>query len=188
MKDRLFKFMLAMLFLSASTLIFPNNIFACSCVGIEPTEAFEKSEAVFLGRVLNTKQEQVYQGFTFSYRVANLFEVTQIWKGSPQSQMLIFDNGNTESCGIGFEEGKNYLVYASKNENGEFRTGLCSRTKEASKAWEDLKFLGQGKEMNHASEVNKTLKKYDIEFSIGGIIAVFMFTLFIFKKGRRKHR
>ncbi|MDQ0154533.1 hypothetical protein [Robertmurraya andreesenii] len=188
MKDRLFKCMLTMLFLSGSTLIFPNNIYACSCVGIEPAEAFEKSEAVFLGRVLNTKPEQVHDGVTVSYRTANLFEVTQIWKGTHQSQMLVFDNGYVESCGIGFEEGKTYLVYASKNENGEFRTGLCSRTEEASKAGEDLKFLGQGKEMNHSSEVNKTIKKYDMEIFIGGIIVVFMLALFIFKKGRQKHR
>ena len=56
---------------------------ACSCAGITPSEAFEMSESVFVGKVLNTKQDREQEGIVgaINYRDANLFEVTQGWKG-----------------------------------------------------------------------------------------------------------
>ena len=193
MKSRLFVLMLAFLFISNFTLVYPEKTYACSCAGVTPSEAFEMSESVFVGKVLNTKQEREQEGIvgTISYRDANLFEVTQVWKGDNQSQIIVYDN--EDSCGIEFEIGKSYLVYASKDKNGELYTGLCNRTTEVSNAGEDLKFLGQGegvnKEVNLESEMDKISNKdYDMEIFIGGIVAVLTISLFIFKKARRKQR
>lgn len=166
---------------------------ACSCAGITPSEAFEMSESVFVGKVLNTKQDREQEGIVgaINYRDANLFEVTQGWKGDNQSQIIVYDNGDEDSCGIEFEIGKSYLVYVYKDKNGEPFTGLCNRTAELSNAEEDLKLLSQGeevnKEVNLESEMDKISKKdYDMEIFIGGIVALLTISLFIFKKARRK--
>ena len=195
MKSRLFVLMLAFLFISNFTLVYPEKTYACSCAGVSPSEAFEMSESVFVGKVLNTKQEREQEGIvgTISYRDANLFKVTQVWKGINQSQIIVYDNGFEASCGFEFEIGNSYLVYASKDNNGELDTGLCNRTAEVSNAGEDLKFLGQGeevnKEVNLESEMDKVSNMdYDMEIFIGGIVAVLTISLFIFKKARRKQR
>jgi hypothetical protein len=195
MKTRLFVLMLTLFLISNLSLAFPEKTYACSCAEINPKEAFERSEAVFAGKVLNTKQERQQEGFAgaIRYRDANLLEVDQVWKGLDQSQTIIYDDGHEASCGIEFEAGKSYLVYVYTGDDGDFYTGLCSRTAEISSAGADLRLLGQGKEVDREVSLDSEMKKiskqdYDMEIFIGGMVVVLMVTLVIFMIARRKQR
>ncbi|MFS0725261.1 hypothetical protein [Paenibacillus sp. 1P07SE] len=140
--------LLALMFLmmiSSLLLIQPPSAYACSCANSEPDEAFERADTVFSGTVLRTKAEYKREGrtATFGYRDANLLEVQEAWKGVEQSQLLVYDPGHESSCGMNFEEGQTYLVYAY-DVKGELHTSYCSRTIELSRAGEDLSYLGAG--------------------------------------------
>lgn len=195
MRKHLYVLLLAIFLISNLEIIFSEKAYACSCAGQEPNEAIENAEAVFVGKVLNIKQERKQKGIVgaIEYRDVNLFEVQETWKGINQSQVIVYDNGHDASCGFNFEEGKTYLVYTYKSKEGGLYTSYCSRTAEVSKAGGDLNLLGQGKEV--VKEVNLegemkwiSNKDYDMEIFIGGIVVVLAIALFIFKKARRKQQ
>ena len=44
-------------------------------------------------------------------------------------------------CDYGFQRGESYVVYAYKNSEGQFETGICSRTRPLKEAPEDLAYM-----------------------------------------------
>lgn len=175
-----------------------DKAFACTCVNLEPNEAYEHAEAVYTGKLLDIKQERIQEGVAgpIDYRDANLLEIQEIWKGANESQIIVYDEGEENSCGISFEAGSTYLVYSYRAENGDLYTSLCSRTAEISNAEQDLEFLGQGKkavhEVNLEAEMSQVSNKdYDMEMFIGGVLTVVLAVaaLIILKRRRgRRHR
>jgi hypothetical protein len=71
------------------------------------------------------------------------FQVVRSFKGPSSESIEIRTAHSSAACGYGVEEGKSYLVYASE-ESGALHTGLCSRTRLASEASEDITALGLG--------------------------------------------
>ncbi|MBP2002291.1 hypothetical protein J2Z69_003363 [Paenibacillus shirakamiensis] len=194
MKKHVYILVLAIFFISNLTIIFSEKAYACSCARQEPHEAIQSAEAIFVGKVLNSKQERQQKGIVgaIEYRDANLLEVQETWKGVNQSQVIVYDSGQEESCGFKFEKGKVYLSYTYKSKEGDLYTSYCSHTAGLSNAGEGLKLLGQGKEVdkevNLEGEMNEISNKdYDTGIFIGGSVVVLAIALLIFKKVRRKH-
>ena len=112
---------------------------ACSCVTpFLPQAAFEASYAVFLGEVIKTRRDgqDINQGNLFA-----TFRVRQIWKGDLEAEEVVMTGPNSAACGVGFQKGKRYLVYASQRD-GHLYTHLCSRTMRADGAYTDIDALG----------------------------------------------
>ncbi|MDP5274836.1 hypothetical protein Q5Y73_12020 [Chengkuizengella sp. 2205SS18-9] len=125
--------MISTIFVLISFMI-PFQVLACSCIGITSEEAFENADAVFLGKVLEVSVENN------NYRVE--MEVSASWKGVEEKDQTLFTStGVGASCGILFEESKEYIVYAFQGEDGELTTNICSRTDLISNADEDLIML-----------------------------------------------
>ena len=115
-----------------------------------PQESFERSSAVFSGRVIDVVDqsrvnEQTPRGedSNFLSGVKVRFEVSKIWKGKLEQQIVVTTSGSSASCGYSFQKGAEYLVYASAQE-AKLQTGLCSGTKPLSQAQADLAVLGTG--------------------------------------------
>ena len=103
---------------------------ACTCMApATAAEAFEKSSAVFKGKVT-----RIYRSFldiagitrTGNYRVK--FEVTKRWKGSQSKSIVVITRLSGEACGFPFEERKEYLVYVAAGP-ANIETGICTGTK-----------------------------------------------------------
>lgn len=116
----------------------PGRAAACSCVQVSPTHALEEHDAVFEGRVVAVDAPSDPSG----RRVAT-FEVVQQWKGVERERVVVSTAAAGSLCGVGFEEGTSWLVYADRT-GGELSTGLCSRTRRIEDAEEDLAALGAG--------------------------------------------
>ncbi|RDU37926.1 hypothetical protein DRW41_08945 [Neobacillus piezotolerans] len=135
--------------------------YACKCDG-QPSvgDEFEKSAAVFTGKVIDIKEEK--ESGTDSRTKKVLFEVSGTWKGLTESQVLL--GYYQTSCSIDFKKGKEYLVYAKENPDFKNKAVLtsevCNRTVEVGKAGEDLAFLGQGdspvKQVNLQEEMERS--------------------------------
>lgn len=111
---------------------------ACSCMMPEPPqESLAKSEAVFSGKVTSVKSDTDMQQVI-------AIDVTNIWKGVSSSKIAITTPRDSAACGVNFETGKEYLVYAYSDEDGSLATNLCSRTHEITANDEDVKALGKG--------------------------------------------
>ncbi|RAP75920.1 hypothetical protein [Paenibacillus montanisoli] len=171
----------------------PHRAFACSCASVEPKEAIEQAEAVFIGTLVQVKQQRKQPGIVgpIEYRDANLFEVTTVFKGVNQSQVIVYDNGAEESCGIDLTAGQSYLVYVYANKEGEYYTSLCSRTAELSKAGEDISLLGEGMKPEKQTDLKSEMKRisnkdYDLELVIGTIAIVLAAAIIFIRRKRKK--
>ncbi|MDQ5826552.1 MAG: hypothetical protein M3441_20355 [Chloroflexota bacterium] len=137
---------------------------ACSCGKSTPEEAFQRSDAVFSGKVISVKEQKRPGKNGGSYIAhAYTFDVQASWKGVPLSRLTTYrysDFITAEGWGVtgctseGFEVGKTYLVYAWRGGimsgfsegRHELSAGLspCDRTSLLSEAGEDLQALGLG--------------------------------------------
>jgi hypothetical protein len=83
---------------------FPLITSACSCAELPSVkEEFERSKAVFSGRVINIREKQSLNGYTSK---SVLFKVTNTWKGVKQSQIIIYTGQGGGNCGFDFKEGQ----------------------------------------------------------------------------------
>jgi hypothetical protein len=141
-----------------------SSTFACLCDGT-PTVAEELKEAtaIFSGKyvggeyrkgIVNQFREMQGEvdGKKVEYEVLVLkFQVQRWWKRNLSNEVILVtdqtraSDGTTSvgDCGLGFEKGEPYLIYAYGKEN-ELGTDACTRTKKLKRAKEDLKQLGKG--------------------------------------------
>jgi hypothetical protein len=139
---------------------------ACSCLPRTPQQNFQSSEAVFSGRVINITNftRGARQSYTGSYSssepeaVQVIFEVSKVWKGKSNQNLVVRTAANSAMCGYNFQQGQEYLVYADEAEN-KLVTGLCNGTKPLSMAQSDLGILGEGKSPNNANSALEKLRR-----------------------------
>lgn len=128
-----------------SLYIAPTTSSACSCEKPSTVqEEFERSDAVFTGKVISgidRSEEGVVQ--SSADLIAVKFAVQDIWKGINQTEVDVYTERGSSSCGYTFIEGQQYLIYAKEYKN-DLRVNLCSRTVEVERAFADLEILGQG--------------------------------------------
>jgi hypothetical protein len=121
--------------------------------------AYREASAIFEGRFVRAEYRK---GIKNQFREMHLdgdkdidyevlvykFEVTNWWKGGTSREVILIsdttrskDGRETVSdCGLGFEEGHQYLVYAYGS-GDDFSTGACTRTASAHGAAKDLRRL-----------------------------------------------
>jgi serpin B len=122
----------------------PRPVYACSCLPPgAPLAEMARATAVFAGRVTNI---EVPGGVIVSSAdpVKVTFAAGQIWKGPEEAVITVTTPRDSASCGVSFQTGQEYLVYALGSEN-ELTTNLCSRTASLARAAEDLAVLGEGR-------------------------------------------
>ena len=118
---------------------YPEQSYACSCAyPYTPSEALERSAAVFAGRVISIDQSTARQQGWSSIAVE--FDVSTVWKGPDQRTMRMRTPGINNSCHFPFREGVEYLVFSLDGSN----VGWCSPVRPISEAADDLAELGEG--------------------------------------------
>lgn len=104
----------------------------CSCA-IRPAEvSFARAEAVFAGEVVRTGEMGGEPGQPVALRI------TRRWKGAAADTVTVHD---AHPCGVYFQPGTEYLVYALRGEGGTLYTTFCARTRPLARAGEDLPVL-----------------------------------------------
>lgn len=127
---------------------------ACSCAGSQSVEeGLRAADAVFSGEMIRggiedpDPEDDIMLG-------GIEFRVIESWKGVSGESAVVYGQdtayyGELEeedmvvvsSCAYPFEEGRNYLIYASRYEDG-FQVGGCDRTTSLAGAEKDLRVLG----------------------------------------------
>ncbi|WP_078379186.1 hypothetical protein [Sutcliffiella halmapala] len=131
------KVLILFFLLTLFSLPFASTSFACSCLPPgSPSQELDKSDAVFTGEVTGIKGK-------YNSTVEAKINVKESWKGIDATEVTVYTANDSASCGIDFEVGKEYIIYAYL-EDGNYTTYLCTRTAELSYAQEDIKELGEG--------------------------------------------
>lgn len=119
---------------------YASGAHACSCAGGWSTEEeFRRSTAVFSGEVVEVGKLPMEQGGPTDPRIPLLDPVTFYVKGAGKGvtgdTVVVHGQGPGPSCGLNFERGETYLVFAGakgRSEEDPLETGLCSSTRQAS--------------------------------------------------------
>jgi hypothetical protein len=106
----------------------------CSCAEPPPPkEALQLANAVFVGRVIETRAATIDFGGEDVRGVVVTVAVDRLWKGPHKRTIKIVTGRGHGDCGFNFRTGQDYLVYAYDYWNGadhELRTDICTRTHE----------------------------------------------------------
>jgi hypothetical protein len=118
-----------------------TQVAACSCAGGQiPCQAYGEASAVFLGTVINSRIVTTTRGeFESQSRVVRL-SIDSAFRGVEGAEVEVTTGLGGGDCGFGFQQSKQYLVYAYES-GGKLGTGICSRTRLAANAADDLRFL-----------------------------------------------
>lgn len=159
--------LLTILVLLTFALVWSRPAFACDCAPPEaPPIAFAKADAVFIGtvtRITDLSQVPFLHALVRSARpVLNLdhdllydkvvhLEVKHSWRGVETTHIRI----RTEigGCGKHFAPGNEYLVYGYEHD-GVLYTHMCTRTRYAADAVDDLVYLQAIRELELIPETS----------------------------------
>jgi hypothetical protein len=150
---------LALLTLSLVALL-PDCASACSCAALPGTpqerasEALSGSTTVFSGEVVELEKPPpdttMVEGTMLTVmggggrKATVTLRASEVWKGPRQQTVTITTEADSSmGCGYPFEEGREYLVYATGEDPS---VSLCSETKPLSGADADLALLGNSGE------------------------------------------
>ncbi|MGC5327571.1 hypothetical protein [Brevibacillus sp. SYSU BS000544] len=154
-----------------------GSVSACSCgyPPPSPQKSMENVDFVFAGTVKEIRRTRM--------GMEVLFDVRTTWKGIDQTQVLVMTGMGGGDCGYEFEKGKEYIVYGGDYDpfEGKLSTNVCMRTREISKAGEDLLYLGEG--AVPTEKVN--LEHWGAVWYLAGAVAVFGFLLYRIGKAIR---
>jgi len=93
-----------------------TSVAACTCgeFGGSPTaeEQFEVSHAVFSARVTGIEQPEDEHDLVVT------LSVSDCWKGSVAADVAVRTAATAAECGVDFQPGVDYLVYAYSSRNG----------------------------------------------------------------------
>lgn len=173
-----------------TSLLSPSPAAACSCAPApDPVTALGQSAAVFSGKVLRV-EEPVRMPFSSTPARIGFdvtFEVQTVWKGALQSQVLVVTSGLGGGCGIPFQPGDEYLVYASYWEHSDLETNICTRTTLLADATEDLQALGTGSAP--LPPPPSSASDWTLPAFAGAVAVVFcVIALFLFYRQKSKRR
>jgi hypothetical protein len=130
-----------------------SDVEACTCAygdGPACQEAWRQSvDAVLLGRVEKIESSKGMLGLapgTMSMtRMGGLMRVTfaveEGYRGVSEKTIQVYTNESSAACGFPFQQGERYLVFASKTKDAQLAVSLCSATRPAKYAEEDIAYL-----------------------------------------------
>src|SRR5690606_4011189 len=160
-----------LLFSSLLLTALPSSVSACSCAVVsEPQTSYNHAEAVFSGKVIDIRRNN-RSGYS---PLKVYFEVKETWKGINETQVIINTGLGGGDCGVAFEVGKEYMVYASKSsiyDTSGLSTTICTNTGLLSNAQADLDFLGEGEAPTEEVNIMEEEKRKSW-FMWGGIIVM----------------
>ena len=116
----------------------------------------DHSDVIFRGTIVQLRDSQsIIAPFANALIVVRdlkktvVFRVSRVWKGDVGPMFEMPAVAETSMC-VGFwpqylEAGTDLLVYASREQNAEYYTGICGGHKLAKDARRDFKMLGSGK-------------------------------------------
>jgi hypothetical protein len=73
-------------------------------------------------------------------------QVQEVFAGDPGRVAAVHTGTGEGDCGVGFEEGETYLIWASKAPGGDWTTSSCSGTEHSRQAVTDIRTLRAWKE------------------------------------------
>ena len=108
----------------AALLLGRSDAAACSCLARPVEGKLAESAVVFQGTVVASRPLRSQGGVDLVVRYT--FEVARVWKGGRIGTIDISAGTSSAACGITFDIGREYVVYATGDTAEGFSTNLCA--------------------------------------------------------------
>lgn len=120
--------LLASILALSASLLTSERALACSCAVLTLKEEVSRADLVFAGKVneiveANSNLELINSTDLIKIR----FDVIKVWKGEFTEIQEVYTSRYSTSCGYRFSLQESFLVFAYKDNRGNFGTGSCSR-------------------------------------------------------------
>ncbi len=153
--------------------LLPAVALACRCLPPpSPNFGMEKSDVVFVGKATDVETIEadgwLYGAFKQMMGSERLYEfetiratleVTTPIKAADESPLILETLASQEQCGIPFQTGGEYFVYAYRSPQGDLKTDMCTRTATVAKAAEDMAVLVEKKKRSTVTRVKPPLPR-----------------------------
>ncbi len=161
-----------LLLISALTIGSLSQANACTCAfgdGPACQEAWRQSvDAVFLGRVENIESVRgtaaAPAGAMSMTRMGGLRRVTIVveegYRGVSAKKMVVYTAAGSAACGFEFETDERYLIFATATKDAQLTVSLCSATKPAKYAMDDLTYLRSVPSLKPTSTIQGSVWRY----------------------------
>jgi hypothetical protein len=144
------------LLLIASLPLVSTSLFACSCAYIGPAchAAWSQGvDAILLGQVEKIEASSL----------PGMNKVTvaaeEVYRGTAAKSIDVYTASASESCGYSFLKGERYVIFAWSS-GGRLMVSLCSATRPAKYAEEDIAYLRSIPSLNETARLYGTFKRY----------------------------
>jgi hypothetical protein len=91
-------------------------------------------------------------------------EIEEGYRGVSGKSVQVLTAANEAACGYSFQEGEKYLVFAG-GQGGQFTVSLCSATRPAKFANEDIAYLRSLPSLSQTARIYGTLKRYTYDLN-----------------------
>lgn len=150
------------------------DVYGCSCMSSgPPCQAYFQADAVFVGTVASIAvRKTTVDGnpeSLFDRRVVHV-AVDRIGRGVQTSSVELWTGMGGGDCGFDFKVGSRYVIYASRHADGTLSTGICSRTRLASEAADDLAYLSSVPASATGARLSGTIKHWENDYATGQAI------------------
>lgn len=105
------------------SVLFSQQTFSCSCdKDYDLARSHEEADVIFIGEVVSKGRFYSFSENQFKYRDI------EFYKGDEISEIKIITDKSSTACGLSYEKGKKYVVYAykEKDDSAKLRTSKCS--------------------------------------------------------------
>lgn len=148
---------------------------ACDCKPLEsPEAAYAAADLVFVGKVINAETNWISGGYKY------IFLTERTWKMSADT-VVYLKTPLEQDCGVVFEKGKSYLVYATKKFTAK-QTDVCAGSKLLEEATADLQLLGEGTSPQDPKMLKMNMWTVGIAMVAGMVFLAIVVLRGVFKK------
>lgn len=128
-------------------LVRTERALACTCIYLDPQEAYSFHDIVFVGKAVRVHAIPEEENRGVGGEIVTEFRVSTVWKG-PSYETLWVQSGWPGLCGFHFVEGEEYLVYVTDwhpHGWGNLITSSCSQTRGLADGGDYLEALEEGR-------------------------------------------
>jgi hypothetical protein len=115
-----------------------DPVFACDCRVPPDATAFEQSDAVFVGQLVDYQPPPTRAVMSSADPATWIFEVSEVYKGEVAAIQEVVSEVSGASCGLEIPREGEFLVFATEQgfqmavRDGQYYAGLCGGTRSAS--------------------------------------------------------
>jgi hypothetical protein len=169
-----------------------GSAWGCSCdlifAASSPCKGLKAADAIFVGRAVSSEGLPVGAPVEKVRAYRFRFAVEENISGIKDAEVYVGTGRGNGDCGFRFKVGEQYVVYASKDDDGEMSTNICAGTRRADEAVAlipQLRAMRDGKKVSSVFGILRRTQQFEDSVRIEGYDHVLPDVRVVLKSGSK---